>query len=69
TPFYPWVTIVAPGLAATSIAGINASINGTLAVGLMLAVVTYVLRGIQDLRRLRGAETLHHWAVVAFAGS
>ena len=67
--FHPWVTVVAPALAPSVSAGIETTINGTLVVTFVFAVVTYVLRAIQDLRRLRGAEPLHHWAVSALAGS
>jgi hypothetical protein len=45
------------------------SINGALAVILVFAVVTHGLRATQDLRRLRGVEPLHHWAIRTLAGS
>ncbi|MGC2656874.1 MAG: hypothetical protein WA324_02780 [Bryobacteraceae bacterium] len=67
--FHPWVSIIAPALAPNAIAGIEDSINGALAVVLVFAVVSYVLRATQDLRRLRGEEPLHHWTIRTLAGS
>jgi hypothetical protein len=67
--FHPWVSVVAPVIAPNALTGIETAINGTLAVSLVFAIAVYGLRGIQDLRRLRGEEPLHHWAVSALAGS
>ena len=64
----PWFEVIAPHATTTEIRDIAQWVDGTAAVLLLLYAMSFVLRGMQDIRRVTGKEPIRHWAMRVLAG-
>jgi hypothetical protein len=64
----PWFEVIAPHATTTEIRDIVQWVDWTAAVWLLVYAMSFVLRGIQDIRRLTGKEPIRHWAMRVLAG-
>jgi hypothetical protein len=64
----PWFEVIAPHAATTELQDIVQWVDGTAAVLLLVYAMSFVLRGIQDIRRVTGKEPIRHWAMRMLAG-
>jgi hypothetical protein len=64
----PWFEVIAPHATTTEIRDIAQWVDGTAVVLLLVYAMSFVLRGIQDIRRVTGKEPIRHWATRMLAG-
>jgi hypothetical protein len=64
----PWFEVIAPHATTTEIRDIAQWVDGTAAVLLLFYAMSFVLRGMQDIRRVTGKEPIRHWAMRVLAG-
>jgi hypothetical protein len=59
----PWFEVIAPQATTTEIRDITQWVDGTGAALLLFYAVSFVLRGLQDIRRVTGKEPIRYWAM------
>jgi len=64
----PWFAVIATNATTTEIRDIVQRLDGTAAVLLLVYAMSFVLRGIQDIRRVTGKEPVRHWVIRMLAG-
>jgi hypothetical protein len=64
----PWFEVTAPHATETEIRDIAQWVDGTAAVLLLVYTLSFVFRGLQDIRRVTGKEPIRHWAMRVLAG-
>jgi len=64
----PWYEVIAPHATTTEIRDIAQWVDGTAAVLLLFYAMSFVMRGIQDIRRVTGKEPIRHWVMRLPAG-
>jgi len=64
----PWFEVIAPHATTTQTQDIVQWVDGTAADLLLVYAMSFVLRGIQDIRRVTGKEPVRHWAMRMLAG-
>jgi hypothetical protein len=64
----PWFEVIAPQATTTAAQDIAQWVDRTATVLLLFYAMSFVLRGLQDIRRVKGKEPIRHWAMRMLAG-
>jgi hypothetical protein len=64
----PWFEVIAGNATSGEVQDIAQWVDGSAAVLLLIYAMSFVLRGIQDMRRVTGKEPIRHWAMRLLTG-